>query len=243
MGSSVSTEEEVRRLERIYAYYDAGVERRKGDLRNPGNAVIDRERKERVQRWLAKASPRPLGDCYVLDVGCGWGDQLAWLHGLGVPADHLFGIDLLRHRVEAARRAHPDFAIWSGNAERLDFATGRFDLVLCFVLFSSILDRRMARNIVSSISRVLRPDGAVLWYDTRVPNPWNRSTRPMNRRRIRDLFPTWQARLEAITLVPPLARRLGPFTRIAYPWMARIPALRTHYVGVLTRPSGGPGRQ
>ena len=36
----------------------------------------------------------------------------------------------------------------------------------------------------------------------------------------------------------PLARRLGRATRWAYPMLARLPALRTHWLGLLTKPAG-----
>ncbi len=231
----MTLEDEVQRLESVYADYDAGTERRKGDPRNPGNACIGREVDQAVVGLLSRACPS-LSTCRILDVGCGWGDLLGWFHEQGVPAANLSGVDLLPYRIQRARARYPHLTFSQGNAERLDFPDGALDLVLCFLVFSSILDRRMARNVAQSVVRVLRPGGAVFWYDTRFPNPWNRNTRPMTRARIAELFPRCSLNLQSITVIPPLARRLGATAGAVYPRLARIPMLRTHYLGLLTLP-------
>ncbi len=232
--------DEVERLRALYAHYDSGVEQRKGDLRNAGNRWIDREEKGRLTLLLQARFGQGLCQAHILDIGCGWGDHLAWFQTLGVPPQNLLGVDLLPYRVEAARTEHPGLTFLQANAERLELSDASFDLVMCSLLFSSILDMDMARNIAATVARILRPSGAVAWYDTRLPNPWNRHTRPMTRARIEALFPGFMCRLMPITLAPPLARRLGPATDVLYPVLARIPVLRSHYLGLLTRAAGGP---
>jgi len=39
-----------------------------------------------------------------------------------------------------------------------------------------------------------------------------------------------------VTLLPPLARRLGPATPLAYPVLAALPPLRSHLIGLLRKP-------
>ncbi len=43
-----------------------------------------------------------------------------------------------------------------------------------------------------------------------------------------------------ITLALPLARPLGPVTDVLYPVLARIPVLRSHCWGLLTRSADAP---
>jgi hypothetical protein len=83
---------------------------------------------------------------------------------------------------------------------------------------------------------VLRPGGAVLWYDFRYGNPRNPNVRGLRRAEIAALFPGFDERLELVTLMPQLARRLGRITSVAYPALARLRPLRTHYVGLLIKP-------
>ena len=55
--------------------------------------------------------------------------------------------------------------------------------------------------------------------------------------RVRALFPGLKGDLTGVTLVPPLARRLGPLTPIAYPVLASMPPLRSHLLGLLRKPA------
>ena len=145
------------------------------------------------------------------------------------------GVDLIAGRIRAAQRNYPDLAFHLANAESLPATARSFDLVLVFTVFTSILDPRMAANICGEIDRVLAPGGGVLWYDFRIHNPWNRNVRGFNRARIRGLFPGYRHSLRSITLLPPLARRLGRFTPLLYCRLSAWPFLRTHYLGLLTK--------
>jgi hypothetical protein len=101
----------------------------------------------------------------------------------------------------------------------------------------------MAHNVAKEVCRVLKdpdlesrkPGGVVLWYDFRYNNPWNPHTRRMTRQYIRQFFPDFKLRLRAITLLPPVARRLGDLTPLLYPLLAFVPFLRTHYLGLLVK--------
>jgi hypothetical protein len=67
----------------------------------------------------------------------------------------------------------------------------------------------------------------------RYPNPWNRNIRPMTKRRIRELFPSFELQLESLTLLPPLTRHLGRGANRMLPLLAGVPVLRSHYLGLL----------
>lgn len=220
------------------AYQD--LEERAGsrwDLRNHGNQLILAERRRLERSLLEQAGWVPLGDRRVLEIGSGGGGELAWLSVLGASPARLVGIDLMPDRVEAARRAFPDIEFHAGNAEKLPFPDASFDLGLAFTIFSSILDAAMAANVAAEIVRVLRPGGALLWYDFRYNSPANDSVRGVTGRRVRELFPTLKGGLHSLTVVPPLARRLGPLTPIAYPALASLPPLRSHLIGLLHKPT------
>jgi ubiquinone/menaquinone biosynthesis C-methylase UbiE len=147
-------------------------------------------------------------------------------------------VDLLPDRIEEARERYPDLRFIPANAEALDFPDASFDLVLFFTVFSSILDAGMRARVAREAGRVLRPGGAVLWYDFRVDSPSNPNVRGIRRDAVLDLFPGYDASLRSVTLLPPLARRLGALTRALYPALAALPFLRTHWAGVLVKPAG-----
>jgi len=229
--------DEVERITRVYHGYaqTSGI-RQRWDAANRGNQANLRQRKQETVGLLSDAGLLPLRGRKVLDVGCGGGAELAALRDYGADPDDLQGIDLLHDRVASARARFPDLRFEVGNAERLPFADGTCDLVLAFTLFSSILDATMAANVAAEIARVLKPGGAVLWYDFRYDSPRNPNVRGVTRRQIASAFPGFAIRLRRITLVPPLARRLGSVTPLLFPVLSAIPLLRTHYLGLLTKP-------
>jgi ubiquinone/menaquinone biosynthesis C-methylase UbiE len=177
----------------------------------------------------------PLGARRVLEAGSGRGGELAWLLELGAQPSRLVGVDLLPERVEAARRQYPGIEFHAGNAEHLEFEAASFDLVLTFTIFSSILDPKMASNVAAEIVRVLRPRGALLWYDVRYDSNSNPNVKAVPAKRVRELFGDLDGRLETVTLLPPLARRLGPLIPLAYPVLSAAPPLRSHLIGMLRK--------
>lgn len=234
--------EEVERIRNTYAYYDStGSEQAKRDHLNPGNRRIVAEREELLRSLLSESGLLPLSGLRVLDVGCGVGGFLAHLARLGADEGDLYGIDLLPDRIEIARRSFPAISFSCGNAASLEFSDGHFDMVSFSTVFSSVLDEEMALRMGAEADRVLKPGGAVLWCDFRYDNPTNPHTRGMSRRRIRHLFPNAELDLRTVTLLPPLARRLGRLTAALYPLLAAFPFMRSHYLGLLRKPVAHAG--
>jgi SAM-dependent methyltransferase len=233
----MATKWEIDRLAEVYREYreDRGFQA-KWSFTNPGNRAMARERQGLLTRLLKAHDFFPLAGRRILDVGCGGGTILASFKDLGASSENLYGVDLISERIALAEESFPDIHFQLGNAENLLFQSVYFDLVLLFTVFSSILDIGMARNVAREVSRVLKPGGAIVWYDFFYNNPRNPHVRGLKRSALRDLFPEFQIELYKITLFPPLARRLGPLTSVLYPALAAIPQLRTHYLGLLHKP-------
>ena len=241
---AAASRDETERISSVYRQYEADPESvAKWDWGNRGNQWMALECRRKTHSLLFQTLATPLSECRILDIGCGTGYLLATVCEWGARPQHVLGIDLLPEHIDAARRTYPEIPFLCANAERLRLPDSSVDLVLVFTVFSSILDATMASNLAREIRRVLRDPspsrpssgGAVVWYDFRYNNPWNRNTRPMTKRRIRRLFAGFQGRLEPITLVPPIARRLSRFTDALYPILARVRPLRSHYLGRLAK--------
>jgi len=111
-------------------------------------------------------------------------------------------------------------------------------LVCQHTVFTSILDPTIKQQIAAEMARVLRPGGAVLWYDFMYNNPRNPDVRGIKADEIRSLFLAFQLHLRRITLAPFIARRLPELLLpVLYPLLATIPLLRTHYLGLLVKPT------
>jgi len=175
---------------------------------------------------------KTLQNLRILDIGCGDGSVLQRLVLFGAKAKNLCGIDIIRERIDQAMAANPNIHFVVGDAASLPFENESWDLVLMFMIMSSILDAEVQRQIATEAMRVLKPDGAILWYDFWT-NPFNPNTVGMTRARIRALFPGHPCMLKRTTLAPPLARRLA---RVSWPlcWLLEsIPFLCTHYMGLI----------
>lgn len=179
----------------------------------------------------------------MLDVGCGYGSVLSWFKERGVCPENLYGVDLLPNRIEVARETYPEFTFLEGNAEELAFQDHWFDLVSLCTVFSSILEPAMASSVARTFSRVLANHGAVVWYDIRYPNPFNLNVRAMTKSRIRELFPSFDLQLRSLSLLPPIAHRLGRLTDRTFPLLASVPILRSHYLGLLRPACGAVARE
>ena len=236
----METRSEVDRLKEVYRGYSVrGFGQSKWSAANRGNQAILKELNLKMREALRRTGFFPLGKLRILDVGCGAGEHLAVFAEWGASQQNLFGIDLIPDRIRAARRNSPRITFQLANAEALPFADRSFDLVSVFTVFTSILNDRMAVNSCREINRILSGGGAVLWYDFRMDNPFNQHVRGISRKHIQNLFPGFAISLETISLLPPLARRLGSLTNLLYPCLRSFPFLRSHYLGVLTKPRIG----
>lgn len=231
------SEQEVQRLTQVYqTYQTSATVQAQWTEHNRGNRAIIQERSRYLQGLLQTQGYWPLTQRRLLDIGCGAGRILGNFLAWGAQPHNLYGVDLLPDRIAAAQQAFPDLHFQQANAERIEFPASTFDLVLLFTVFTSILDLQMAHNVAAEVQRVLKPGGAVIWYDFRYNNPYNPHVRGMTRAKIQQLFPEFTLHLRTVTLLPPLARRLGALTPLFYPLLTRLPLLRTHYLGLLVKP-------
>jgi len=60
--------------------------------------------------------------------------------------------------------------------------------------------------------RVLKVDGIIVWYDFHMNNPQNPDVRGVKKNRINLLFQDCKIYLKHITLAPPIARKIAPFS-------------------------------
>lgn len=233
----MSQDERRQALEEIRAAYESyGREGRASlwSLSNPGHRRLVEGRDTQLARLL-KAGCESLPEASILDVGCGGGGVALLVDRYRLPLA-VTGVDLLAERVDAARRLAPSATFLVGSADEMPFNDASFDLVSAITLFSSLPSPALELGVAREIDRVLRPGGWLIWYDIRYQNPWNSRVHGISARRIASLFPSWARELRSIGVPPPIARRLGPLTPIAYPVLHSLPPLRSHLVGRLQKP-------
>jgi SAM-dependent methyltransferase len=204
---------------------------------NRGQAAIVRERDSVVVELLGSSDPPVRA---LLDLGCGDGAVLGMLAD-ALHLDRAVGVDLLPERVERARAARPHLDIRVADGTALPFPDGSFDAVLAMTVFSSV-PASMREALAREIARVVRPGGCFAWYDMRRRNPANPDVSPFRAADVARLLPGWPIRRRSLTLAPPIARRLGRLSPIAYPLLSAVPVLRTHEAGTARRPESVAAR-
>ena len=183
---------------------------------------------------LAAHQSIPLADAQVLEIGCGTGVWLRELIKWGARPQHVCGVDLIADRITEARRVCPTgVTLQCANATALEYEDGTFDVVMQSMLFSSVLSAEMRQRIAREMLRVVRPAGLILWYDYHLNNPRNADVRRVTHDEIRQLFAGCSIHLRRLTLAAPLARLVAPRSTALYRVLNSIPALRTHYLGVI----------
>ena len=195
------------------------------------------ERQRALARLLRRHAPAPVSTLRLLEVGCGAGDQLLEMIGLGFDPAHLAGVELLPARAANARTRLPAATVvHEGDALALPVAPGSLDLVLQATVFSSILDDDFQQRLAARMWDWLRPGGAVLWYDFTWDNPRNPDVRGVPVARVRALFPAATMHARRLTLAPPLGRPAARWHPALWQALNALPLLRTHRLIWIAKP-------
>jgi SAM-dependent methyltransferase len=193
----------------------------------PTNVRINLERARiqtaLIRQWLG---PAKLSEVDILEIGCGTGSNILNLIALGATPERVVGNELLESRLREARNRLPSAVrLHLGDGSRLPHSYGHFDLILQFLVFSSILDDALLEALASRMWSILKPGGIILSYDFVVGNPSNPDVRGIPVWKLKTLFPKGQFRAKRLTVAPPLARAAND---ALYPLFALIPFLKTH---------------
>lgn len=225
---------EDERVQSVYEAYesDPGTKRA---WSGSGNQLMVGEFHAAVLDALLLRGTFPSNAYHLLDVGCGTGSLLAFLAEAGAAAENLHGVDLLPSYVAAARTRLPEVDIRVADARELPYENGSQDTVVLATVLSSVLSQAYREVIAREALRVLKPSGAILVYDVRLPNPRNPNVRTVRHAMLRQLFLGCAVSSRSLTLLPPLSRRLGSAAAL-YPLLAKVPLLRSHLFTIVTRP-------
>lgn len=236
MTTAPDWDAESARIKDVYAKRSTSAGQQRYSLFNPGHLFMMQERELRVLALLKKWDFASLESKRILDVGCGKG---TWVHDFvkwGARPENCFGVDLLPDRIAEAREKSPSaMTFCCSSALQLGFPDASFDLVVQSTLFSSILDLELKRQVAQEMLRVLRPSGAILWYDFFVNNPSNPDVLGIGKNEIRRLFVGCNTTFRRVTLAPPLARSLAPFSWLFCHLLGQVRFLNTHYLALIRR--------
>jgi SAM-dependent methyltransferase len=209
-------------------------------LHHPVNLFFRQGRERAILQALRSAGLTPLAQRRILEIGCGRGEWFGMFRDFGMIGADIAGIDLSDRRVREARQRFPEADVRCGDASRLPWPDEFFDVVFQSTVFTSILDAEARRAVAAEMLRVLKPSGIVLWYDFRYDNPGNTNVRGVTYRDIQSLFPGCRVATWNVTLAPPIARRVVPWSWSAAVLLEMTKLFNTHYVAVIVREGANP---
>jgi SAM-dependent methyltransferase len=134
---------------------------------HPSHAVIEVPEhyinKNSVRLVLELVGDCPIAGCLVLDVGCGRGGTVHVIKTMFC-ARAITGLDLSHEAIAFCRQAHagPTVSFFEGDAEKLPFDDGAFDVVTNVESSHSYPD---IKAFYSGVFRVLSPGGSFLYTD------------------------------------------------------------------------------
>jgi len=191
-------------------YYAEKGEERNSLLRNPEVLFQNLAQETGMVRAVQLIQPNPL-ETRVLDVGCGEGSSLITFLRLGFVPGNLYGIDLQESRIRQAKERCPGMNFQSGDATKLEYASGSFDLVCESTMFIHSVDEELSRQIAGEMVRVTKPGGHVLLCDWRYGKPGSNAHKALTQKRIVGLFKVGSETVRCAVFPGPLVPPVGRF--------------------------------
>jgi ubiquinone/menaquinone biosynthesis C-methylase UbiE len=199
------------------------------------NLFLKQQRQKELIHLLQKLGVQDLKQKKILEIGCGIGSVLIEFMSLGARSRNLYGVDIIRERVSGARKNLPGSTILYADAQNVPLPSQSFDIVTQFTALSSILSEDIRQNVVQEMKRLVRPDGVIIWYDF-LANPKNQHTRGIRPIEINRYFSDCKTMFRRITLAPPVARKIVPYSWLFAVLLEKITLLNSHYLVAISPP-------
>jgi len=124
-------------------------------------------------------------------------------------------------------------AVSLGDDGTLPLPDNSVQAVVLSLVLSEMPSPLARAQVARECRRVLTPDGVVVCWDARLPNPRNPHVDAIGRRELERLFPDSWIEARSLTLIPQVARSLGAATPFLYSPLESIPLLRSHLLATI----------
>lgn len=215
-------------IERITKSYEKRIDQSFYHPLDPYVVMSEQEKERALIKMLRWIGPENLNDKKILEIGCGKGLNLLLLIKLGFNPENLFGNELIDERIKGAKEILPSTVKFiHGNALDIQLKE-KFDVIIQSTVFTSILDNEFKLKLAQKMWSLLKPSGAIIWYDFIYNNPRNKDVRGIRFKEIENLFSNGKIKKMKITLAPPLGRKIIKIHESLYTIFNLFPILRTH---------------
>lgn len=226
---------EIKNILERYERRDS-LPRDKYDPASPWILMIEQEKERKLTRLLRKNGIFPFQDKKLIEIGCGFGQNLLMFQKMGFDSKNLTAIELIESRyLKAKEMLSSSITLLLGDASEVELPNNQYDIAFQSMVFSSILDDNLRKKMAERLFSIIKPGGSILWYDFIVNNPYNKEIRKINQKELRTIFPKSEIQILRITLAPPLARIIAKKYQSLYTIFNRLSFLRSHILCLIKK--------
>ena len=202
-------------------------------MKKAGDKLISIERDRYLQK-LAEKQNVFSENKKILDFGCGEGFVMDLFKKWGALPNSLIGVDKSEKRISKAKLIFPNYKfILIDNS--LPFEDKVFSVIIVSTVFSSIKNKQDRIFWASELTRVLKSNGAIIFYDMKKNNPFNNNIKKVLLRDLKHLFSDFEINHWTLTVWPHFARLISKLSIKLYPIMTKFKFLHTHFIALLVR--------
>ena len=198
-----------------------------------GDRLIKKERDKQIYQFLINNKNFSKKN-KILDFGCGEGFIMKQLVSWGADQNQLIGVDISEERIKKAKLRFKSLRFLHIN-DKLPFSDNKFNIIVASTVFSSIIGNSNRVFWAQEIDRVLKKDGAIIFYDMKVNNPFNFKTNKISKNELKHLFKKYNIKTKTLTVLPHLSRIISIVSPNIYPLLTKLSFLHTHYISELIR--------
>lgn len=202
-------------------------------MKKTGDKLIKVERDQYLRRLAEKQNVFSKKK-EILDFGCGEGFVMELFNKWGASPNCLTGVDISQVRISKAKLIFPNFNFFLIN-KSLPFNSEKFSVIIVSTVFSSIRNDKERVFWASELTRVLKSNGTIIFYDMKKNNPLNTSTKKVSISDLKDLFFNYEIKYWTLTVWPHFARLISKISIKFYPLMTKIKFLHTHFIATLVK--------
>lgn len=226
---------EIKNIIARYEQRDA-LPRNRYDPASPWVLMIEQEKERKLTSLLRGNGIHPFQDKKLIEIGCGFGQNLMMFQKIGFEAKNLTAIELIESRfLKAKEMLSSSITLLLGDASEVELPYNYYDIAFQSMVFSSILDDNFRKKMAKRLFAIIKPGGSILWYDFIVNNPYNKEIRKINQKELRSLFPKCEIQILRLTLAPPLARIIAKKYQSLYTIFNRLSFLRSHILCLIKK--------
>ena len=202
-------------------------------MKKIGDMLINVER-DKYLRKIAEKENILSENKEILDFGCGEGFVMDLFNKWGASPHFLTGVDISDKRISNAKLIFPKFNFFLID-NSLPFEDEKFSAIIVSTVFSSIRNNQERAFWASELTRVLKSNGVIIFYDMKINNPFNAKTKKVLLSDLKDLFNGYEINHWTLTVWPHFARLISKFSIKSYSVMTKFKFLHTHFIASLVK--------